>query len=673
MKVLGYGSGVETAPGVYASERDETVAPQGGSSTTAAIAGLFQWGPVNYPKLISNEDQLAFYFGQPSNLNAEGWFVAANYLAYASSLYVNRTGNTASGSDLVSAVSNNAVANSATLALHTIENHDDYDVKSPSFTSAIDYIARYPGAMGNSLRLSICPSANAFKSTANLASATYGANVAFTVGSNQAVFTMAANTTATAIKSLFVPGDVIAAGNTSLGTQSLKVLAVGNTVGNTVSVTLDNPYRLSDNYSDVTITRSWEFANLVSGPPTTSAALIAVNNTAVDTVHFVVVDQNGLFGGRPGAVVEIFENLSRATDATTATGESLFFKNFLNNNSDFIWTGSAPSVLTTGLATNINSLNAVTAPINTQFSLGADGPDENTVPLGVILRGYDRFAHRDDFDLTAFIVGKSRGGALGEQTFNYAVDNLGEVRKDLIVYGSLPKTVVVGNKGNELNAAISFRGNLHNSSYWFLDTGYKYQYDKYNDLFRWIPLCGDTAGLSTYSDVEFDPWYAGAGLERGGIKNIVRLAWNPTPAEQKVAFGNAINNVITIRGNGTFVMGDKTGVGFNSAMDQIGARKTLNLIKSALLKSSRTTMFRLNNEFTQQRFKNQVNPFLRDIQGRQGIVQFTAVCDGTNNTQTVLNSKRFVADISIEFAHTIRTVQLNFVSINGVAEINETL
>jgi hypothetical protein len=671
MKVLGYGSGVETAPGVYASERDESITPQGGSSTTAAISGLFQWGPVNDPKLISSEDQLAFYFGQPSNFNAEGWFAGANYLSYANSLWVNRTGNTA-GSELLSAVSNNAVANSSVLALHTIENHDDYDVKSPSFTSAIDYIARFPGALGNSLRLSICPSANAYKSTANLASGTYGANVAFTVGSSQAVFTMAANTTAAAVQGLFAVGDVITAGNTSIGTQSLKVLAVGNTVGNTVSVTLDTPYRLSDNFSDTTVTRSWEFASLVSGPPTTSAALTAVNNTAVDTVHFVVVDQNGLFGGRPGAVVEVYENLSRATDAVTATGESLFFKNFINNNSDFIWTGLAPTILTSGTAATITSL-ATATPLSRQFALGADGPDENAVSLGTILRGYDKFAHRDDYDLTAFIVGKSRGGTLGEQTFNYAVDNIAEVRKDLIVYGSLPKAAVVGNKGGELNSAIAFRGNLHNSSYWFLDSGYKYQYDKYNDVFRWIPLCGDTAGLSTYSDTEYDPWYAGAGLERGSIKNIVRLAWNPTPAEQKATFASAINNVITIRGNGTFVMGDKTGVGFNSAMDQIGARKTLNLIKSALLKSSRSTLFRLNNEFTQQRFKNQVNPFLRDIQGRQGIVQFSVLCDGTNNTQTVLNSKRFVADISIEFAHTIRTIQLNFVSINGVAEVNETL
>jgi hypothetical protein len=670
MKVLGYGSGVETAPGVYASERDQTVAPQGGSSTTAASVGLFQWGPVNSPKLIADEDQLAFVFGTPTNLNAEGWFVNANYLAYADSLYVNRVGNTAG--ELVSAVSNTATANAAVLALHTVENHDDYDVKSPSFTAAVDYIAKFPGSWGNSLRLAICPSAAAYKSTANLASATYGANVAYTVGSANAVITMAANTTAAAVQALLSVGDVVTAGNTSIGTQELKVLAVSNAVGNTVTVTLDAPYRLSDNYTDTVLTRKWEFANLVSGPPSTSATLSAVNNTAVDTVHFVVVDAGGVFTGRPNSVLEVFEDLSRATDATTATGESLFFKNFLNNNSDFIWVGSTPSTLTTATSGSITNLG-VPAPISSRFSLGADGPDENTVSLGTLLRGYDKFAHRDDYDLTAFIVGKSRGGVNGEQSFNYAIDNVGEVRKDLVVYGSLAKANVVGNKGNELNSAVNFRANLHSSSFWFLDSGYKYQYDKYNDVFRWIPLCGDTAGLSTYSDVNFDPWYAGAGIERGEIKNNVRLAWNPTPAEQKVAFANDINNVITIRGEGTFVMGDKTGIGVNSAMDQIGARKTLNLIKSALLKSSRSTMFRLNNEYTQQRFKNQVEPFLDDIKGRQGIKIGRVVCDDTNNTQAVLNSKRFVADIYIEFAHTIRTVQLNFVSINGVAEINETV
>ena len=670
MKVLGFGSGVETAPGVYTSERDLTISPEAGASTEAAFAGLFAWGPVNKPVLLGSEAELAQRFGKPSSFNAEAWFTCANYLAYADKLYVNRAADTANA--VFSAVSNTAAVNTAIQALHTVDNRDLYETKAESFTSAVDLIARYPGVAGNSLRVSIVATPAAYDSTANLASATFGANVSYTVGSSTAVIQMAANTTKAAVESVVTPGDIVIAGTPLLGTQELKVLSVANTVGANVVVTFDRPFKLAENVSATTLNRRWEFASTVSSAPKASQFVASSGNTAaVDTIHVAIIDEGGVFSGRPGTVLEVFEGLSRATDAVNPDGESLFYQTFLNKRSDYIYTGINVSGLTTATALNIANQPSSLIPTNRRLGLGTDGPDESTVPLSVVLKGYDAFAHKDAFNLSAIIAGRSRGGTFGEQKLNYLIDNIAEVRQDLVVYGSVSKAAVVNNRGYELSSALAFRGACRSSSYAFLDSGYKYQYDKYNDVFRWIPLCGDIAGISTRNDITTDPWFAPAGFNRGQVKNLVRLAWNPTPAEQKVAFAADINNVITFKTEGTYLMGDKTLLGVQSAFNQLGTRKMLNIIKGTLARAARSLLFEMNDEFTQARFKNLVDPYLRDVKGRRGIKDFRTVSDTTNNTEFVVNSNRFIGDIYFVPARSIRTIQLNFVAVGSVVEFEE--
>lgn len=669
MKVIGFGSGVETAPGVYTTEQDQTVTPAAGASTEAAIAGLFSWGPVNFPTLLGSEPQLASVFGNPSNFNAETWFSGANYLAYANKLWVNRVGNTAG--ELFSAVVNTATMNTSLSALHTVENKGVFENAALSFTTAVDFIAKYPGSFGNSLRLSICASPSAYQSTANLASGTFGANVAFTVGSNTATLNMTANTTKVAVEAVVVPGDIVVAGNTVTGLQEMKVVSVTPTAGTTAVINFDRPFRLSENVSATVLTRKWEFAGLVSSAPGTSFWGAKNGNVAAaDSLHMVVVDQGGVFTGRAGAVLEVFEGLSRATDALNTEGASSYYQTYINQFSDFVYAGTSPTGLTSNTAVNIATL-ATLVPTNSLFSNGADGNNETNVNLAVLLKGYDTFANKDSFSLSAIITGQSRGGASGEQKLNYIIDNIAEARKNVVVYGSVPKAAVVGNRGGELIAATAFRGNVRNTSYGFLDSGYKYQYDKYNDQFRWIPLCGDIAGLSARTDVTNDPWFAPAGFNRGLIKNLVRLAWNPTPAEQKIAFAADINNVVTIANDGTYLLGDKTLYGQQSALNQLGTRKMLNILKTSLARAARTLLFEFNDEFTQARFKNITEPYLRDIQGRRGLKNFKVVADGSNNTDAVVNGNRFVGDIYFVPARSIRTIQLNFVAIGSTADFQE--
>lgn len=669
MKVLGFGSGVETAPGVYATERDLTLSPEAGASTEAALAGVFSWGPVNNPQLVGSEDEYVRRFGKPSNFNYETWFTGANYLAYADKLWVNRVGNTAS--ELFSAVVNTAAMNTALSAAHTVENKDQYEVKSDSFTAAVDFIAKFPGAAGNSLKLSICPTAAAYESTANLAAAAYGANVTFTVGSNEVLFQMASNTTKANVESVVIVGDIIVAGNTVTGTQELKVTAVGTTAGSNVAVTVDRPFRLSENVSATTLTRRWEYASLVSGAPKASWHNAQVGNTtAVDEMHVVVIDEDGSFTARPGSVLEVFEGLSRATDAINPDGESIYFKTFLNRASDYVWVGTNPTGLTSNTSPNIASL-AITTPINKSFAHGADGGDESTVALSTVLKGYDVFANKDQYMLSGILTGKPRGGTSGEQVLNYVIDNIAEIRKDVVVYGSVAKAAVVNNRGNELNSAVAFRGNVRSSSYAFLDSGYKYQLDKYNDVFRWVPMNGDIGGLSSRTDVEADPWYSPAGTNRGQLKNVVRLAWNPTAAEQKVSFANDINNVLSLKGDGVYLFGDKTLLGVQSAFNQLGCRKMVNILKTTLTRAARSLLFEFNDEFTQARFKNIVEPYMRDVKGRRGLKDFRVVADHTNNTDFVVNSNRFVGDIYFVPARSIRTIQLNFVAVGSSVEFEE--
>lgn len=674
MKVLGFGSGVETAPGVYTTERDLTQTPAAGASTEAATAGLFAWGPANSPTLIDSEEELVRRFGKPSSNNAESFFAASQFLAYADKLYINRVLDTATRS----AVANNATANAAAVLAHTIENRDDYENKEASFSGfpAVDFAAKFPGAAGNSLRLSIAATPEQFQSTINLATGTYGtSNIAFIVGSSVATVTMSNTTNAAAVIAMVVPGDVITAGNTSIGTQQLRVRSVGALSGNTVSITMDAPFRLSTNVSQTTLTRAWEYSSLVSGTPKTGWYTANAGSTAVDTIHAVVVDEAGVFTGRPGSILEVFEHLSRATDSKTPDGEINFFRTAINRQSDYIWVSNATG-LTTGLASTITSLAAnfgAGAPLNLRFNSGVDGANETSIPLAPLLDGYRRFAHKDEYDLSAVIVAQSRGGTFGEQVLNYVIDNVAEIRKDIVAYGSLPRAVVVNNRGNELNDAKNFRSAVRNSSYAFLDSGFKYTYDKYNDVFRWVPLCGDIAGLSARTDVTDDPWISPAGFNRGQIKNVIKLAWNPSPAEQKVSFSVGINNVLSIKNDGTYLMGDKTLIGVNSALDQIGTRKMLNILKGTLSRAARSLLFEQNDEFTQARFKNLVDPYMRDVQGRRGIKWFRSVADQTNNTEFVENSNRFVGDIFFQATRSIRTVQLNFVSTGSSVEFNEVV
>jgi len=574
-----------------------------------------------------------------------------------------------------------------------VKNDDHYasmEANGHSFDLAALFVARYPGGMGNSLRVAVCDTADQYKSNTALApnaqmnvltSAIFG-----TIGSN--VMTIAiepldtANATQVATVNAFADtiqkslsiGDLVEVGNTKIGLQFLQVTEIGDlSMALNVysfSVTCDDEVKLAANTRTPYLARYWEFHNSTDLPPGQSDYVFGFGNTAAqDEMHIVVVDDDGQFTGSPGTILEVYRNVSRATDAKTADGSTNYYKNIINQSSRYLWWANDRTTAVSNTANYIMSASS-TEPLSMKMVGGSDGPDESTVPFATLAFAYDMFQSSEDIDISLVLQGKARGEGVSHyaQLGNYIIDNICEARKDCVGFISPNKADVVSNINEETNDVVDFRNNLRSTSYAVLDSGYKYQYDKYNDLYRWIPFNGDIAGLCARTDQTNDPWWSPAGLNRGMIKNSVRIAFNPRKAQRDILYKNGVNPVVSTPGLGVYLFGDKTLLEKPSAFDRINVRRLFIVLEKAIAVSAKYTLFEFNDDFTRAQFRNLVNPFLRDVKGRRGITDFLVVCDSTNNTPEVVDRNEFIGDIYIKPARSINFIQLNFIAVRtGVA------
>ena len=678
----------QVSPGVNVSEIDLTTVVPAVSTSVGAIAGVFKWGPVGTRTLVSSEIELASKFGKPTNHNPETFFTAANFLAYGNALYVTRAANTTNfANGVISAIANtDSVVNAQ---VYVVKNDDVYDNVTFGDTDVL-YVARYPGDIGNSLKISVCDSVNAYSKAIDVQNADanlQSAAIAATIGSNSIVLSVAnsasgtlaeANTRMVNILAELQVNDILEVGNTSIGKQYVKITGLPASIGTNssfansthryFSVSVDNVYQLSTNYSSNTFVKYWEYFNVVDAAPGISDYQASQGNTAaVDEIHVVVVDEDGKFSGVPGTVLEAYKSLSRATDAKTTDGSANYYKTVINETSQYVWWANHRATAPGNTALNITSVHS--APLYLSFNQGQDGDGESDVSLGTVLAGYDLYASAEDVDVSLVMTGKSRGGTNGEQIANYLVDNIAETRKDCIVLASPDKADVVNNSAqDEAQDTVDFRNSCRSSSYLVIDSGYKYQYDKYNDLFRWVPLNGDIAGLCVRTDSTRDPWFSPAGFNRGQIKNVVKLAYNPDKADRDLLYKNGVNPVATFPGQGTVLFGDKTALAKPSAFDRINVRRLFIVLEKAIATAAKFSLFEFNDEFTRAQFVALVEPFLRDVQGRRGIYDYRVVCDTSNNTGEVIDRNEFVGDIYVKPAKSINFIQLNFVAVRtGVA------
>lgn len=668
------------SPGVNVSEIDAATGIPAVSTTEAGIAGVFRWGPVSQRVLVTSEPDLANKFQKPSNLNAETWFVSANFLGYGNQLHVVRVSD---GTSSLALFANTTAPDANT---QTIYNTDHYYSGNVTFSANVAYVSKYPGALGNSLKVSVCDSVLAYSSSLSIVANSDVANtsaMSITVGSNSATVSVGfsgngtqttANTQAYALKNSLQVGDKIFVGNSSVGQQYLRVSSVGPVTGNstisTFQVGFSDPYKLYTNWSSNTINRYWEFFDLVERAPGTSYYTSSFGNTAaVDEVHVVVVDEDGAFTGSPGNVLEVHKNLSRASDSKSVDGTSNYYKQYINDNSQYVWWANHNSLAPSNTAINIMSASTI-MPSNYSMAGGTDGSSEANIAFGKIAAGYDILSDASSVDLSFVLGGKSRDND-GSTVCNYILDNVSAERKDCVAFLSPPRAAVVNNTGQELDSVIAFANSLRSTSYGFLDSGYKYQYDKYNDLYRWIPLNGDMAGLCVRTDYTNDPWWSPAGYNRGQVKNVTKLAWNPTKPQRDLMTKASVNAVITEKGQGTILFDDRTLLKVDSPFRALNVRRLFIVLEKAISTDAKYSLFEFNDDFTRSQFKNRTVPYLRDIQGRRGVTDFTVICDTTNNTPEVIDNEQFVGDIYIKPNRVIRGIQLNFVAVRNSVSFSE--
>jgi len=553
------------SPGVNVSEIDATTVVPSVSTSTGAISGAFQWGPIDVARLVSSEDELVQVFGKPDSTTALTFFTAANFLSYSNALYVSR----ADAAAYATAVAN--VANAA-ISLH-IRNEDHY------FTSYYDaalsvgdtaFAARYVGALGNSLKVAWCGDPNGFT--------------------------------------------------------------------------------------------SWAYAPFFDRAPGTSnwvaTKFPAVATTANDELHVVVVDEDGLITGTPNTVIERFANLSKATNVLGESGEKLYYRDVLFNNSRYIYAINTASS-TWGVSANATHVFASNVSNGISLVAGADG-----VPTaGNLQIGYAQFASADNVDISLVMAGG------GDAIVSANVIDLAGGRRDCIAFVSPALANVQA--ADPVTAIVNYRNNaLANvsNSFAVMDSNWKYQYDKYNDVYRWVPCNGDVAGLCARTDQDRDPWFSPAGFNRGQLKSVIKLAFNPSQAQRDTLYKAGVNPIVSFPGEGTVLFGDKTLLSKPSAFDRINVRRLFIVLEKAIARAAKAQLFEFNDEFTRAQFVNLVEPFLRLVQGRRGIYDFRVVCDETNNTAEVVDRNEFVGDIYIKPAKSINFIQLNFVAVrSGVA------
>ena len=724
----------QLSPGINVSEIDLTNAVPAVATNEGAFVGVFRWGPTNERVLVSSEVDLVAKFGKPYKSgdwsNQESFYSAANFLGYSNALYVTRA--VVTGANTAQSASNNAV-----------------------------FSAKYPGELGNSLRVITCDDSNtAFfdangapggateqetsgltltrgtftgvingeepgtgaattltidTSDANVVNLTEsaangvpanafkvdghglvnGEDVIYTVGADgnavidplvsggeyyvikldndtfQLAATKAAATGGTAIDLSgtqtgmstnatiaptragttidtypFVVGGIIVVGDDEGTELEIASISAYDSENNQVTLTFKQKYwGDSTGSSPLGYGYKWEGSKYFDKKPD------------ADRFHIAVIDELGEFTGTPGSLLEAYPNLSTSEGAKSFDNSSAYMVDVLDLNSRYV-------KFIDGKGDEDSDLAGIAGLVNETMEGGSDGAsgDGDSNALSGILRGWDLYKSPDEVDVSLLVTGPA------DTTIqNYVMDNIAETRKDCVAFVSPTKDDVTA------QAIVDYAADLSGSSYSVMDSGYKYQYDKYNDNYVWVPLNADVAGTCARTDTERDPWFSPAGYSRGQLKNVIKLKLNPNKTQRDLLYSNNINPVIIEPGQGAILFGDKTMQRNPSAFDRINVRRLFIVLEKAIALASKSTLFEFNDEFTRATFRNMIEPFLRDVQGRRGIYDFKVVCDETNNTGQVIDTNQFIGDIYIKPARSINFIQLNFVAVRTGVEFNEII
>ena len=547
------------SPGVQVKEIDLTNVVPSVSSTIGAMAGAFQWGPVNEVHTVTSETELVEKFGKPNADTFESVLSAAQFLSYGNNLKVVRATGTSAR--------NATVSGTGILT----QNKTVFDGQTPA---AADWTqARHPGVIGNAVGVSV----------------------------------LTATQTGTA----------------------------------------------------------WQLEN-VEGAPGTSAGAAAVGGSN-DEIHLWVYDVDGTITGTEGTVLEYWTYLSQASDVKSSDGSTLYYKDVINEGSDWIFIGNHAAALTDAGSSATSQAFTTTASFYVDLS---GGIDDNVLTVGETTAGYAYFADAETIDVNLIFQANSGLSAADNITLSNYITAQAAARKDAVGFVS-PERAATVNAAAPATSVATWRTGCTSTSYGFADSSSLYVYDKYNDVYRWICAAGSTAGLTANADLVADAWFSPAGFTRGNVRNVTKLAWNPNQADRDALYKTGVNPIVTFPGQGTVLFGDKTIQAKPSAFDRINVRRLFIVLEEAVSVASKASLFEFNDEFTRAQFRNMVEPFLRDVQGRRGITDFKVVCDGTNNTGAIIDTNKFVADIYVKPARSINYITLNFIATRTGVEFTE--
>ena len=656
----------QVSPGVLVTEKDLTNIVPAVSTTSGGIVITAEKGPVDEITTISSENELVDIFGKPNSSNFEEFFCAANFLGYGNNLKVVRP---------ITGMVNACVSGTAILIKNTTDYLDNYS-HAASFAAAVgQYAAREPGTLGNNLKVSICTNSTAFGPHSQSGTLTNDSSAAI----GDTTITMDDG-------SLFQVGDILEFGDasnvpstdgapsgfyykvTSISTHVLTIARFNPATGKTETGGLR--HALVDNCK---VLRHWEYYfNFASAPTTTDDVSAAGGSN--DEMHIVVIDEDGGITGTAGEILETFEGVSQASDAKDSSGNSNYYADVIYRDSKFVYVmdhdttlGNAGSTKTGTTFDNTHGNNAFEVD---SVSLSS-GTDDYVATNAEIATAYEKFNDAENVDLSLLICGPSQTGADATgDTKATAVMDIANDRKDCVAFISPARADVVGvaNAITQTQNVVAFADGLPSTSYAVIDSGYKYMYDKYNDVYRFVPLNGDTAGLCARTDTIADSHFSPAGYNRGQIRGAVKLAFNPNQTQRDELYKARVNPIVAFPGQGTVLFGDKTASIKPSAFDRINVRRLFITLEKAISTAAKFQLFEFNDEFTRAQFRNLIEPFLRDIQGRRGVTDFSVVCDETNNTSDVIDRNEFRADIFVKPARAINFIQLNFVATrSGVA------
>ena len=725
------------SPGVVTKEIDLTTVVPEISMTEGAIAGPFRWGPAYVSTTISNESELASRFGKPDAATYKTYFTAASYLAYSGNLKVVRTPNTSDTKNATMDSANAVyVANDETYE-NTYDpdmggtQSDDYGAFIAKYTgdlgnslrvsmcgatrantnsdgtlnSNTDVVPTATSVVYTKSNTTVIGVGTTFSNDVAVGDTLYWNSkyvVVTAVTSNTVLTAIGADATiantgtytrkkrsayASPASSMIGTLAASANGTTITGTDTalnvqykigdlVKMIGTGeerkvSAIANSTSMTVSEPFALAAAAN--THSRRWEYADAFDSEPVTSSHC-ARNSGNYDEIHIAVIDEDGEFTGANNTVVETYTG-SVAAGAKGEDGQSIYYKDLVNRGSSYVrWmdhdqSGDADTLLEGGTTAwggaASGTFNAKGIIVSASMTGGVAG---TAATAGNIQTGLDKFKNAEEIDVTLLMTADASAA-----TAIHAINNIAEYRKDCVAFISPEQADVVNNSGSEVDDVVDFRNSMPSSSYAVLDSGWKYMYDKYNDVYRYVPLNGDIAGCCAFTDSARDPFWSPAGLDRGNIKNAIKLPFNPNKTQRDELYKNGINPVTAMPGSGILLFGDKTLLAKSSAFDRINVRRLFILLEKSIAKMANSFLFEFNDEFTRSRFVATVEPFLRDIQGRGGIQDYAVVCDGSNNPGDVVDRNEFRGDVYIKPSRSINFIQLQFVAVRSGVEFEEII